>query len=416
MIQLVIRHGPLHIVGVTLLVAFLMQACTEPAWAQRDTTEHDHWKLVRKLASPEYAVRQGTERELLRLGIRVRPALTRALKDADLELRLAAYHVLLKIDQEQFDQLTESFLETGKSALHLPGWKSFQSQVGNTPTSRQLFLQMLRTEPKLLETLDANPGKATWQYASRLEQLTTSRIFGGASNSVTRGTLATLLFVDTQLQLQLKPNALKTFSSVNGRMASLLQMPQTAPLITQGKSFREVRQLLVTWLKCEVDRGSAWTPLQLAMKYDFRESGLEMARKVLEETGTAGSSIPYGAIALARFGTRRDAERLLKHLDNENVFHTWTNPAIKNGPVKIEVRDVVLVMLLRMLDQEPKDFGFALLEPYSETFYRIWTFGFVEDGQRAAAFTKWETWFEAHKGELALKEPTNVPGPIKGSK
>ena len=61
----------------------------------------------------------------------------------------------------------------------------------------------------------------------------------------------------------------------------------------------------------------------------------------------------------------------------------------KDGTIKIQVRDVALVVLLRMAGKDPGDYGFKLLRENPETLYFVYTFGFIDDEQRKAAHVKW---------------------------
>ena len=73
---------------------------------------------------------------------------------------------------------------------------------------------------------------------------------------------------------------------------------------------------------------------------------------------------------------------LVPHLEDTRVFHTWSNPQLQQEPICIQVRDVILAMLLRLRGRSPEACGFELLEPFPETLYRIWTFGFLKDRDR----------------------------------
>ena len=72
------------------------------------------------------------------------------------------------------------------------------------------------------------------------------------------------------------------------------------------------------------------------------------------------------------------------------VCHRWNSPAIKkDGNINIEVRDVALVVLLRMTGRDPVEYGFKLLKENPETLYYVYTFGFVDEEEREATHAKW---------------------------
>jgi hypothetical protein len=158
------------------------------------------------------------------------------------------------------------------------------------------------------------------------------------------------------------------------------------------------RSLLVHWADAiaKDERGSqSAEALQLALKFDLRETGVQLARDVLAESGSAANALrnaagkPYAAIVLARFGDSHDAKFLVPHLDDARVFHTWSNPQLQQEPIRIQVRDVMLAMLLRMRKRDPAQCGFELLDPFPETLYRIWTFGFLRQQDREDVFARW---------------------------
>ena len=61
----------------------------------------------------------------------------------------------------------------------------------------------------------------------------------------------------------------------------------------------------------------------------------------------------------------------------------------KDGAINVEVRDVALVVLLRMTGRDPGEYGFKLLKENPETLYYTYTFGFIDNEEREAAHAKW---------------------------
>ena len=69
----------------------------------------------------------------------------------DLEIRLAAHRVLVRMMQSEFDRSIEACLNKSKCGwADVPGWKRFQEEVGDSEISRRLFAEMLRAENDLL--------------------------------------------------------------------------------------------------------------------------------------------------------------------------------------------------------------------------------------------------------------------------
>ena len=80
-----------------------------------------------------------------------------------------------------------------------------------------------------------------------------------------------------------------------------------------------------------------------------------------------------------------DAKHLEPHLGSTQVFHTWSNAQLKKEPIRIQVRDAVLAMLIRLHGEDPASYGFKLLQPDEKTIYKPYSLGFLEDADRDSA-------------------------------
>ncbi len=75
---------------------------------------------------------------------------------------------------------------------------------------------------------------------------------------------------------------------------------------------------------------------------------------------------------------------------------------LRNVQSEVQVRDVALVVAIRLQGQEPKDFGFDHLEANEQVLYALHTVGFRTAEDRDAAFKKWAAW------QTALAQPAAV--------
>ena len=277
----------------------------------------------------------------------------------------------------------------------MPGWDLFQQQVGDSDLSRRLFTEMMRAESSLLTAFDQGDADLPKQMLGRLLNLSQNNSLArnGSAPQLSRASLATMLF--TVAQFEAPPDSMQA-QQLNGqltaRLFSLLISTQTMQIFLQESYSPLIKRLLVRWVDTlgkRTDGSHAYFGMQLALKYELKESGVRIARDVLlQKSSSYSSSKPYAAILIARFGGLEDARYLEPHLNDTQVFHTWSNAQLKKEPIRIQVRDVMLAMLIRLHGQKPEDFGYKLLEPFPETLYRIWTFGFLEDEERDAAFEK----------------------------
>lgn len=354
--------------------------------------------LVSQLGAKSYTKREQARQELLEIGIAAKPALAWGMKHDDLEIRLGAHRIMIQIMQYDFDARIEAFLnDSGTDGTHdLPGWPLFRKQVGDTQTTRRLYADMLRAENDLITAVGRNDTSLEQLLIDRIQYLTSSRaIINGQRPTLTGATLATILFAGIEARKSPSTGPMtQTVSLSTSRIYSILNYTATRQAILQGAYSSQIKQLLSGWIDRLSDSQEqyGWSyAMQLALKFDLREQGPKVARKVLKNPGTTSSSIPYAAIVLGRFGTAEDIKELEPHLYDTQVFHTWSNRQLKKEPIRIQVRDAVLAMIIRLNGEDPAAYGFKLLQADETTIYKVYTLGFLEDSERDAALTKWKT-------------------------
>jgi hypothetical protein len=182
-----------------------------------------------------------------------------------------------------------------------------------------------------------------------------------------------------------------------GQMFTLLSQPATAPSIAGGTHAPILRALLERWVTAANSIGSSYG-MMLALKYDLKEAALLHAKKLIGQGTSSPSMLQYAMIAIGKFGGKEDIPLLMPLLKNKTVCHRWSNPQLKkDGPIKIEIRDTALVILLRMTGKDPSEFGFNLLRENPDTLYHLYTFGFVDEKQREAAHARWAELSEASR-------------------
>lgn len=369
-------------------------------------------ELVRQLGSPEFGVRQVAEQKLLRIGSPAKSALLAGRRDADMEIRLASQRILICVAQQESAVLTEAFLGGDNKVSHerFPGWPRLCDRLGDTRAVRQLYVEMLRSEPELLQSLErADPVLMdSWSERLLLQMTLAAPELQGGIGLPSGPALFALLFVGVELaepeQDATRRQALQVLTQF---LLTRLDDQQVARL---GMRDPSVQRLLAIWAETMSrgkDGSQSTQAILIALKFALPDLGCRLARAVLRENRDYPSAKPYAAIALARFGTAADALFLVPHLQDTRVFHTWSNPQLQPDPIQIQVRDVILAMLLRMRGRDPATCGFELLDPFPETVYRIWTCGFLQEPQRVAAFEKWHS---VAVGETpAAEQPADSP-------
>ncbi len=351
------------------------------------TLPAEHSALIQKLGDSSFAVRDAASKLLLKEGLAAKPALLQALKNPDLEIRLRAHQLLVLVMQQEFELRMAAFVADveGKLEHDLPGWQLFQKEVGSARGARELFVEMLKAESALLEACEANDPRSYELLTSRIQTLQGIGIAGFQQQHVTPGSLATLLFMAATMQRS------QNSAMVVSQMYSLLSQPIAKQAITTGPRSGMMTKLLESWVVRAADTSTAYYGLLLSLNYDLKDASLNAGRHLLMQNSPPSNSLPYAAIAVGRFGSKDDVPLLEKHLSNSTVCHTWHNPKFKDL-IKIEIRDIVLAMLVRLTGQSHKQYGFDLLMENPTTLYHIYTFGFPAAAQRDKALAKWQAW------------------------
>lgn len=378
-------------------------------------------ELVRQLGAPEFSTRQAAERKLLRVGSPAKSALLAGRRNEDMEIRLASQRLLICLAQRESEALTDSFLDGDNSVSldRLPGWTRLRDRLGDRREVRQLYIKMFRAELELLQSLERKDPELLDNWTTHLqtqEALAVPEHQGGLG--IPSGpSLYALLFVGGEIADQLQDaSRWQALQSLSQFLLTRLDDQQAARL---GLHEPLIRQLMAVWAEAMVrnkDGSQTTYALLIALKFDLPELGCRLARTVLQENRDNPNAKPYAAITLGRFGTVEDAKYLIPHLQDTRVFHTWSNPQLQKDPILIQVRDVMLAMLLRMRGRDPVTCGFELLDPFPETLYRIWTFGFLQESQRAAAFEKWRSVAEGTATDEEKPAVTPAPSPAEGQR
>ncbi|MBC8870434.1 MAG: hypothetical protein H8E44_13510 [Planctomycetes bacterium] len=349
----------------------------QPTAAQRE--------LVQQLGDSTYVVRDAAEKKLVSQGLAAKGVLMEALNDADLEVRIRVHHILACVLQSELEARLTAFIDDaeGKEDHGLPGWKRYKDAVGGDRDARKLFAEMVRSEASLLSACEKGSAELPQLFAFRVASLQPN-VAGGINqtNEIPPQTMATLLLIGSD-------KAVGQNSLGMSQLYSLLNQQPVQQAITGGKHTSVLVKLLEEWVTSGTSTTSHYG-MMLALKYDLQKAALQQAKKIISQRTTSTSMLQYAIIAIGKYGGEEHIPLLKSLLENKTVCHTWSNQALKkNGSIKIEVRDVALVILLRLLGKDPAQYGFKLLRESPDTLYYVYTFGFIEDKEREAAHAKW---------------------------
>jgi hypothetical protein len=348
--------------------------------------------LVRQLGSPSFAERERATRALIGLGIATRDALLSAVKDPDAEVRARARAILATVSESDFRDRLEAFSADydGRGQQSLPGWERVSATLGNSRLTRQLFVEMQRAEPELMEAY-ARGGKAASESLDArcrtiFEQLTHA---SGGDGPVSIGTLASLLLVgsaddvtvDEQLAFQL--------------YSWLIYRPAFQKNASSGPWSGPLKRVLGLWIVKDTTPAATAQNLTFAATYDLKPEGITLAAKLLTGEATTPQIRQLALVTIGRFGDKRQLATVEKQLEDPTPCGAAQLKAISRQ-VEVQVRDVALAVLLHLTAQAPRDFGAARVEPNPQNYFQVAAIAFANAASREEALKQWQAWRAAH--------------------
>jgi len=377
--------GVLTLCSVTLLPAATLLAANAPMADVPRATPQQIAVLVDQLGSAEFAEREQASRDLVAIGISTRAALEQAVQSPDAEVRLRARAILVTVLSSDFEQRLEAFaLGDEKSHLTLPAWEEFAAVYGDHRAARQLFVEMQRCEPELLEAVAAGPTQATTLLNDRMRE-----IIDGRRDSLNNlGTLATLLFVGAADGVEAgEDGCLHVYPYVvQATYRGNLKSPMWPGLL---------KKMVGRWIARDTTPAMTNQNLQLAAQLELKPETMSIASRVLETKDSLPGSKQLSIMMIARFGDQGELPLVEKYLQDTTVLG---QVQVDDPPrqVDLQMRDVALAAALHMSGQSLREYGFNNVQEYAPTVYQVGTLGLEDEESRIAAFKKWTEWRAEH--------------------
>ena len=283
-------------------------------------------RLIEQLGSQEFQQREAASAELLRIGEPALVALATAERGADFETRERARAIRQRIEREKYDFLAQTFLRDPDptAAYGLPGWKSFASVAGATPTAKRLFLEMVdqrRLVALCLESIDGGSGKipdGVFEDLPKDLQQRLRTVIGRTCTEIRHGLYVkgSRPVIGDILALLLSAAVLDDPpQDLHDAIRSEIQFGGIERLVSQRRAC--VRKLLGKWiLKAPLTMGEE--VMLIAHQMQVPE-GADMARRVLANPGDKEVT-SRALICLARFGDTSDLDLIDKFVEDMTVL------------------------------------------------------------------------------------------------
>lgn len=347
-------------------------------------------RLVADLGSDSFALRQRATRELLEQGILAREALERASRDSDAEVRVRARAILATVIEADFLVRLEAFAADydGSRKQSLPGWKSFAEQFGSSRAARQIFVEMQRAEPQLLEAFakgDQGIGEVLNQRCHAISQAATH---GQREEQVSIGTVATLLLVGASDDVTVDDQpGVQLYSW-------MIYQPAFQRNARAGPYSAMLKKLLGRWVM--KDSAATVQNLLFAATYELKPEAVQLASRVLTaEPAQQATARQYAMLVVGRFGNKQQVPMLEKLFNDASSLGT-VQSSVPSKQVELQVRDIALAAALHITKQNLRDYGYLAVQPNATLLFQVTTLFFNEPGQREAALKKWAQWRAEH--------------------
>lgn len=393
----VLSVSPFNIlfVGVVAVIVIVwLEHCSLTLYAESSVSPQ---QLVRQLGSPNFTARSQAEQRLLDLGYESYSAIVAGAESDDPEVRYRAERLLKLLQRAAFADNQHQLRQNPwrVPAAFAPGWEAYHQLLGDGPDSRELYVQILNSETNLLLTL-SYPG---WrlEFERRCADL---QAFSHQRRRIELqpGSIAALLFLACHEDNQ--PSGLA--SSV---IYMLIADGNFRDAVENSQSSDVLKALIGHWIR-KSENSSPMQRLGDAAAFNL-DAAVDVARGIIQDRDRVNSSpihLENAIFYLARHGGQEVIEELETLLTDRHQLRGSS----RGSEMDVQIRDVALVALLHLTDQEPQTYRYYELQPKTGYLYIGNSARFASAADREFALNKWQEWRAA-----SLKDP--VPNNLDAS-
>jgi len=293
----------------------------------------------------------------------------------------------------------------------LAAWKDYQRVVGTGKPARQLFAEMVQSEPELCSAVGGDKKKLNELFAKRLagvlESVATTRLLRdrrqGIWVEIAPGETGAILFLAAHRDIALN-------ATVDDQIQKMLMEDMIARMREKDRSYTEVRELLMKWMTqwaCRDDDIPGFmTRWNVARTFRLNDATETLAVQVLrypEATRHPGShyledlAIEFGIATVGKLGERKDIPLLTRFLvETRRIFSC---PEQEDS----QLRDMALGGIVKLSGGRPEDYKLEPSDAVSMFGGRTRVYLFASAEARNAGFAR----CVAHFKELGLDAPPN---------
>ncbi|APZ93536.1 hypothetical protein [Fuerstiella marisgermanici] len=373
------KNGPQRIPAILLSIMVCAIAAGTSAAAQESTSEKPDEanlaKLIGDLGAPDFSARQAAAVALRKAGDVAIAPLRKALENGSLEQKLLIRSILKELERNSFSARVAELEKSpsARAATGLPEWDRFSKLVGADVAAVQLYVRLLKAEPKLFSAALKSPSELPDLLEARSAALLrTTRPSPVMLEQFSADSCAALLLFGGNDKNRL-PRATST---------SISAMLDYQPFRNSVEADKRYLRLAGGYILRK--RIAVTGPLEFARQYPMPE-GLTLARNVLK-TALRGENGRPAMMLIREQGTAEDIALLESLFDNRGILFRGRKPAATAQKYAVYNGDLALAVAIVVRGKDPRDYGFPAVDSRPQPFrFAMETVGFPSDKERQAA-------------------------------
>lgn len=279
----------------------------ESSFTEKSSRSDSIAAWIEKLGSPRFAVRERAADELLMIGSAALPALRSCQqRTSDAEVLIRIEKLVERLSNGDFESRVKRFLAGDDSEMK--NWAVIRILFGETIRVRELYVDLLREYPVVIESLIGNADQLTQVTKIVNARLDQKRIGIRAMPSQTDLVAALLPASDPKVRLTPEYES-RLLAMINVHTANELRRDHFL-----GGSFT---RLVAAWMR-RSDPRLRQEVLRLAMRWDMT-TALDLAKKSLQPNADPELLATCFQV-ISRFGDNGDAFSLVPYLDDKRTL------------------------------------------------------------------------------------------------
>ena len=341
-------------------------ASGKPPTTEKATIDDDQASLlIEQLGAATFAERERGLGEILRVGMPMLPHLRAAAKDeTDPERALRVIKALAQLTTGNFEARVTKFLSGRDDGEIFEGWQTVAATLGDTPAVRDLFVEIMRVHPQLVESLDGTTRDRSLAAEQTAQAIQTAMFQDHRFPTMADGIALLLPLIDPAVTIS---------GGYEAALVSVLQK-QMSIIRRDGALWVPVSGLLDRWVnrsRIENRNDVLW----YAMQWDITGAAT-LGLRTLDET-TDIETLQTAMQSIARFGVPEDGKQLAKFIDDDRPAATRMPVMIGEASIRVTLGDVAMAAIAVLNKVPLSDIGMKQGELHSKVGFLVDNAGYL---------------------------------------